>query len=158
MAAFGPSLFLKQSNRQGMTLVELLIVVAIMATLAGIVSVPAISFLAKARASDVVGELRRIGNNIELYKQYYNEYPESLEKLGVVPLDPWGNPYQYVRVADASIGKLRKDHNLVPVNTDYDLFSKGADGKSAGPFTAKPSRDDIVRANNGEFFGLVSDY
>ncbi len=47
---------------------------------------------------------------------------------------------------------------MVPVNTDYDLYSMGKDGKSTSPFTAKASQDDIVRANNGGFLGLVSDY
>jgi general secretion pathway protein G len=44
------------------------------------------------------------------------------------------------------------------VNTDFDLYSKGKDGKSKIPFTAKASRDDIVRANNGRYIGPVSDY
>jgi general secretion pathway protein G len=54
--------------------------------------------------------------------------------------------------------KMRKDHNLVPVNTDFDLYSMGKDGESRAPFTAKVSHDDIVRANNGQFIGLVSNY
>jgi len=55
-------------------------------------------------------------------------------------------------------GKVRKDHNLVPLNSDYDLYSMGKDGKSVSPLTAKASRDDIVRANNGAFVGLASEY
>lgn len=55
-------------------------------------------------------------------------------------------------------GKVRKDHNLVPLNTDYDLYSMGEDGASVSPLTAKASRDDIVRANNGRYVGLASDY
>ena len=50
-------------------------------------------------------------------------------------------------------GKLRKDKFLVPLNSDYDLYSMGPDGKSVPPLTAKASRDDILRANDGEFFG-----
>jgi general secretion pathway protein G len=34
----------------------------------------------------------------------------------------------------------------------------GKDGQSSSPLTAKPSRDDIVRANDGRFVGLASDY
>lgn len=34
----------------------------------------------------------------------------------------------------------------------------GADGASVSPLTAKSSRDDIVRANNGRFVGLASTY
>ena len=53
---------------------------------------------------------------------------------------------------------VRKDKNLVPINTDFDLYSLGKDGLSAGPLTAKDSRDDIVRANNGAFIGRAEDY
>jgi len=55
-------------------------------------------------------------------------------------------------------GKRRKDHSLVPVNSDYDLYSMGPDGKSKPPFTARDSRDDIVRAANGGFIGPVSEF
>ena len=55
-------------------------------------------------------------------------------------------------------GKPRKDHALHPINTDYDLFSVGKDGKSTAALTAKISQDDIVRANNGRFLGFVSNY
>jgi general secretion pathway protein G len=46
----------------------------------------------------------------------------------------------------------------VPVNSTFDLYSLGPDGKSSPPFTAAPSQDDIVRANDGGFIGLASDY
>jgi general secretion pathway protein G len=57
-----------------------------------------------------------------------------------------------------SIGQARKDHNLVPINSDFDLFSAGRDGKSVGPLTAKASRDDIIRGSDGAFVGLGKDY
>ncbi len=47
---------------------------------------------------------------------------------------------------------------MVPINSDYDLYSKGPDGASQGPLTAKASRDDIIRANNGRFIGPVALY
>lgn len=76
--------------------------------------------------------------------------------------DPWGNPYQYLNLSDPNIkgatGKARKDHNLVPINSDFDLYSMGKDGKSVSPLTAAASRDDIVRANNGRFIGPASKY
>jgi general secretion pathway protein G len=61
-------------------------------------------------------------------------------------------------VAGRPIGQLRKDRNLVPINTDFDLFSRGKDGQTNFPLTAQRSRDDIVRANNGGYIGLASDY
>ena len=47
---------------------------------------------------------------------------------------------------------------MVPVNSDFDLYSMGPDGDSRAPFTAKASRDDIVRASNGGFIGPVSEF
>lgn len=59
---------------------------------------------------------------------------------------------------NASVGKKRKDKSLHPLNTDYDLYSMGPDGRSVSPLTAKASRDDIIRANNGGFIGVAEDY
>jgi len=53
---------------------------------------------------------------------------------------------------------MRKDKNLTPINTYYDLYSTGKDGLSVSPLTAKHSRDDIVRANDGGFIGLATDF
>jgi len=47
---------------------------------------------------------------------------------------------------------------MVPVNSDYDLYSMGSDGKSRPPFTARASLDDIVRASNGGYVGPVADF
>lgn len=55
------------------------------------------------------------------------------------------------------MGKKRKDKSLYPLNTDYDLYSMGPDGKSQTPLTAKASRNDIVRAKNGAFIGWAAD-
>ena len=55
-------------------------------------------------------------------------------------------------------GKARKDHFLHPINTDFDLYSMGPDGKSTAPLTAKISQDDIIRANDGGFVGLAAHY
>ena len=73
-------------------------------------------------------------------------------------LDPWGNPYQYTNFDNVPKGEWRKDRNLVPLNTDYDLWSMGKDGKSKPPIMAKDSHDDIIRANDGQYVGRASEY
>jgi general secretion pathway protein G len=72
-------------------------------------------------------------------------------------LDPWGNPYEYLDIEFGS-GTPRKDHALHPIDSDFDLYSKGKDGGRAAPITASQSRDDIVPANDGQFIGLASNY
>ncbi len=88
------------------------------------------------------------------------DYPGSLSDVGLGGMrDPWGNPYGYLNLNQKNArGHARKDHSLVPINTDFDLYSMGPDGRSAPPLTAKHSRDDIVRANDGKFVGLASEY
>lgn len=86
-------------------------------------------------------------------------YPDNLDDIGMAGIeDPWGKPYCYLNMATATVGQMRKDHFMVPVNSDYDLYSMGKDGTSASPFTAAISQDDIVRANNGSYIGLVAEY
>ena len=55
-------------------------------------------------------------------------------------------------------GGARKDHALNPLNTDYDLYSSGADGQSKPQITQKLSLDDVIRASNGAYVGLASDF
>jgi general secretion pathway protein G len=98
---------------------------------------------------------------VENNKLDTGSYPDSLADVGVSMLDPWGNPYQYLRIEGASSkakGKQRKDHSLVPINSDFDLYSMGEDGASSPPLTAASSQDDIVRANNGAYYGYGRDY
>ena len=87
-------------------------------------------------------------------------YPDSLADVGLDDnRDPWGNPYGYLNLgAKGAKGHARKDHSLVPINTDFDLYSMGPDGRSVAPLTAKHSRDDIVRARDGAFIGLASEF
>lgn len=52
----------------------------------------------------------------------------------------------------------RRDRYLFPLNTDYDLFSLGPDHQTATSLGEPVGFDDVIRANNGGFFGLASDY
>jgi general secretion pathway protein G len=52
----------------------------------------------------------------------------------------------------------RRDQYLFPLNTDYDLFSLGADHQTASSLSESIGQDDVIRANNGGFFGLAGDY
>ena len=159
MDQISPAVVVKSVAHQGFTLVEILIVIAIIGTLAGIATPVFSSYIDRTRIERAKVEIRMMDREIELFLGKNGRYPNTLAELGLGSLnDPWGNPYQYLPVAGAKKGKLRKDHFMNPVNDDYDLYSMGKDGKSSTPFTAATSRDDIVRANGGDFIGLVSQY
>lgn len=144
------------------TLIELLITLAIATTIM-FIAVPAYSgYVEEAKLSQVRGDFGLIELKIERFRSDNNgSLPGALAQLGPnLPQDPWGNPYQYFNIEDSGPGngQLRKDKNLVPINSDFDLYSMGKDGDSKPPLTAKASRDDIVRANNGGYVGYASEY
>ena len=147
----------------GITLIELLVVVAIAIALGAIIIPTYQSYMDDVRLSTVRGDFALIATHIERFRtENRGSLPDSLAETAATTLtDPWGNPYQYLNIEDATgpgLGQVRKDKNLVPLNTDYDLYSMGKDGKSKAPLTAKDSHDDIIRANNGGYVGPASEY
>lgn len=146
---------------RGLTLVELLLALVVLAILTTLAVSSYSSYMQKARISRAESDLETIEGKIQLYEVTHEDVlPTSLSQAGAGQLlDPWGRPYQYLDFTGLKgKGKMRKDHNLVPINSDYDLYSDGPDGASVPPLVAAPSRDDIVRANNGGFIGVASDY
>ncbi len=145
-----------------MTLVELMIVVALVALLASIAVPQYDAYVQRARLSKAIGDIGIISLKIEQFRLRSDDrVPDTLAELGEpVPLDPWGRPYEFLNIAGGrrGVGGLRKDGKLNPLNSDFDLYSRGRDGESRGPLSAKASRDDIVRANNGAYIGLGEDY
>ena len=148
------------SEETGFTLVELLIVVTILAILASIGVPKYLLALETSRKTKVVQDLRTISFEIDHWFVTHKELPETLS----LRFDPWGNPYQYTNFDvlkqqnGSGIGQMRKNRFQVPINSDYDLWSMGPDGQSQMPLTAKVSRDDIIRANDGRYIGPVSEY
>jgi general secretion pathway protein G len=147
---------------KGFGLIELMITLVIASLLLSI-AVPAYDrFADRAKVARAIGDIGSISIEIGKFQlRNNNALPETLDELGIdIPPDPWGTPYAYLNIATAGAGNgaLRKDKNLSPLNTDFDLYSLGEDRESKGPLSAQESRDDIVRANNGAFIGLGEDY
>jgi general secretion pathway protein G len=147
-------------RRGGFTVIEVLVVIAL------IMAIIAIGGPMYGRARDkamvvrAIAEISTIQKDIAIYTVDHQSLPARLDDVGTTAIrDPWGNPYQYLSfVGLKGKGKMRKDRFLVPLNSDYDLYSMGKDGQSTQPLTAKQSRDDIIRANNGAFIGLAADF
>lgn len=143
----------------GITLLELLVAIAILGIIIS-VSYPSYKeHIKEANITNAISDIISIEQNIEAFYVINRRYPVNLIEIGWIENDPWDNPYAFLNFgATKSKGKKRKDKNLVPINSDYDLYSLGPDGSSVPPLTAKPSRDDIVRANNGSFVGVAEKY
>ena len=125
------------SLRARLSLVELLVVLAILGLLIAIAAPRLIHHLSAARVQTAHIQNRQLGSILDIYKLDTGHYPTQqagLSALAVAPpgtqnwngpylknkdslTDPWGNPYQY---------KFPGSHG------DYDLYSFGADGREGG--------------------------
>lgn len=148
------------NNQTAFTLIELLMALAIISILAILAQASYSSIMTNMRNNTAISDMYLIDVKIERFNTINFKIPADLSTLDV-PLDPWGNAYVYLNfetIKGTGVGKKRKDHNLVPLNSDYDLYSVGPDGSSVSPLTAKASHDDIIRANNGGYIGVAADY
>jgi general secretion pathway protein G len=150
---------------RGFSLVELLMVMAIIAALAG-VSMPAYSrYIDTTRSKRAMSEIHTISNEIAAYAIDHNGSlppdgpPGPTTGLAAINRagfkDPWGRPYVYVNIIDNPGGRTPLEDSIGNIlNTDYDLYSVGPDGSSGPLAGAIGNADDIARHNNGGFVGF----
>jgi general secretion pathway protein G len=143
----------------GFTLLELVLTLAL-AALLGAFAIPAYrGYVERVRESQAIADIGGLQLDLYNWELLNGAFPATLAAAGLDDLrDPWDQPYVYLNMALAGVNDVRKDKNLHPLNTDFDLYSIGPDGDSKLPLTAKASRDDILRANNGAFIGRAENY
>lgn len=142
------------SSNKGFTLVELLVVTVIIGILATIGMSSFAGFRESAKIAVAIGAIKDLEREIVAHVLEKGAYPavatwlSDIKKEGLV--DPWGQPYVYTAPGIRTMGG--------PLNADFDLYSKGIDGDSAAALLDPPSRDDIVRINDGAYIGLASKF
>lgn len=147
----------------GFTLVELMITLVIVGALAAIAIPSYLEYVEKTKRNQAIRDIAELSMAIERYHTENATYPASLSALpGTQPsTDPWGTAYQYlgIDVSPApSSGSIRRDRNMNPLNSDFDLYSNGKDLATSVQLTSSNGKDDIVRAGNGGFIGLASEH
>ncbi len=156
----GSGATLPLGRERGWTLIEVIIAIAVVAILSTIGVVMYRTSVHSSRVVKAIAEIKTIQMDLDNYYEMYGEYPLSLDDGGHGErLDPWGNPYEFLNYdTDPKKKKARKDKNLKPLNSQYDLFSTGPDGEWKQSLSSKTSRDDIIRARDGEFVGIAELY
>lgn len=151
-----------RGREAGFTLYELLLILAIIMIINAMAIPNFVTAINNARIAKAVGDINAIEQDVSEYQALEpdNSLPDSLADIGCDQMiDPWGNAYQYLNHADSKgNGKSRKDRFLVPLNSDYDLYSMGPDGQSVSPITAQKSQDDIIRAEDGAYVGVAASF
>ncbi len=129
------------AGRSGFTLVEVMVVIAVIAMLATLVGPNVFRNVGAAKDATARSQIELFGAALDSYRLDNGRYPttaQGLETLRTaptinplpnnwrgpylrkeVPLDPWGSPYTYL-----SPGTVN--------STGYDLVSLGADGEYGG--------------------------
>jgi general secretion pathway protein G len=120
----------------GFTLVELLVVLAILGLIAAVATPQVLKYLGKAKTDTARMDIKGIAVALDLYLLDTGHYPTEQEGLAAlverppgaewhgpylkskrVPVDPWGHPYVY---------RIPGQHG------DYDLYTFGADNAPGG--------------------------
>jgi general secretion pathway protein G len=127
-----------RDGQAGFTLLEILVVIAILGLLIGLVAPAVLRQLGGARNSIARQSIERLSSVLDLYKLDMGSYPSTEQGLQALltrpadggnwngpyvkgneaPLDPWSHPYDYRNPSS------RSGH-------DYDLCSRGATGQAA---------------------------
>ncbi|MDP1649573.1 MAG: prepilin-type N-terminal cleavage/methylation domain-containing protein [Rubrivivax sp.] len=148
----------RRRRARGLTIVELMLAVMIASIVLAIGATGWNYYREKIKISTAIQDIAAISVGVQMMCEDDRACPAALP-ASLAKLDPWGKPYKYLALGGAgAIGAARKDRSLVPINSDFDLYSMGPDGTSSAPLTAQASHDDIIRANDGKFIGVAANY
>lgn len=147
-----------QRECRGFSLVELLMVIAILGLLAAIIIPTLNSYVQSTRNKTCAADIRTIDKAIAAYMIENNSLPpDGLPGLIAIGMgnqqDPWKRSYEFHIIVPPATG-LEAIVLGEPLNTDYDLYSKGEDGLSDPASAGVGNQDDIVRSNDGAFAGM----
>ena len=125
----------RQQAAHGFTLLELMVVLAILALLGGLVGPKVLDYLGKAKSRTAIVQIAELEKTLDNFKLDVGRYPTTEEGLDAlvkrpasanlwsgpyikeVPKDPWNNPYKY---ANPGAGG------------GVEILSLGADGIAGG--------------------------
>jgi general secretion pathway protein G len=141
-------------GEQGFTLVEMLVVIAIIGLIMGLIGPRVLNYLGESRVKTAKIQMQSFASALDLFNLDAGRYPSTDEGLsalvrrspgvaawngpylkgGNVPNDPWSHPYIY---------RAPGEHGA------YDIMSLGSDGQEGGSGTAADiSLNTLASARN----------
>lgn len=136
--------------RAGYTLVEMLVVLAIIGSIVGLVGPRVLNYLSESKVKTAQIQMENISSALDLFYLDVGRYPSTEEglaalarrpagasvwngpylKSGAVPKDPWGHDYLYRAPGQ---------------NGPFDIGSLGPEGREGGAGAITRSRDTAAR-------------
>ena len=141
------------SHQQGFTLIELMVVIAILALLGGVVAPQVMNKLKEAKPQKTAIDIERIGLALDMYAVQNGDYPTTEQGLDALLRKPtsqpeplnWNGPY--VKAGTKFVDPWNNDYVYESPSThegyDYDLYSYGPDKQEGGD-------DDITNWSEDE--------
>ncbi len=130
-------------GQEGFTLVEMMIVVAIIGMIMGLVGLNVVKKLDEARVSTTKNQIRSLGLMLDDFKRVCGNYPSTEQGLdALVKRENAPNCKNYEPDGFIKGGKLPRDawdanFGYVATGSDYVISSLGSDNKEGGDGTAK---------------------
>ncbi|WP_420127338.1 type II secretion system major pseudopilin GspG [Longimicrobium sp.] len=141
LCAHRPAADRRSGGRAGFTLIEMLVIIAIIAVLAAVVAPEVFRNVSDAKAGAAKQQIELFATALDSYRLDNHAYPTTEQGLAALrteptagarprnwrgpylrralPADPWGNPYLYL-----SPGRANPQ--------GFDLYSLGRDGREGG--------------------------
>lgn len=114
----------RRLGRRGMSLVEVMVVIAIILTLMAIIGAGVMSVFADSQVDTTKLQMTRVAERVQIYSLRHKGVPSSSDGLNAVydgeevPKDSWNNDFRFVSPG--------------PNGMDFDIISLGADGQEGG--------------------------
>ena len=115
----------RRLSRRGMSLIEIMVVIAIILTLMGVIAIGVMAAFGDAQVQTTTITMAKVSERIEIYMLRKKKPPSTSEGLGELfasdggaPTDAWGTELVYISPG--------------PGGQPYDLVSYGADKQEGG--------------------------
>lgn len=119
---------------RGFTLLEILVVLAILALVATFAGPQVLKYLSGAKVDTARIQIENLGTGIDLYRLEVGSFPPDLQALVEKPsgVDKWNGPYLKKRTVPKDPWDNEYIYRYPGEHGEYDLYSLGADKAEGG--------------------------